>query len=278
MSVSASGTTAEGDYPVPAREAAPAIRVDGVTKIFVTDSGMPVCALNRVSFDVRPGEFVSLVGPSGCGKSTLLSLVAGLNDPTEGALQVNGHAVRGPQTDVGLVFQSDVLLEWRSALDNVLLQAEARSINRTVARQSAMRLLERMGLKGFERVYPKELSGGMRQRVAICRALLHEPEVLLMDEPFGALDALTRDQLGVDLAHLWDTEHRTALFITHDIGEAVFLSDRTVVMTPHPGEIETIVDIPLPRPRRIEMRHTPEFAHTVGVIRDRFVSRGVLHD
>ena len=255
----------------------PAISVRDTTKIFVTDSGKPVCALNRVSFDVMPGEFVSLVGPSGCGKSTLLSLVAGLAEPTEGQVQVNGREVHGPQTDVGLVFQSDVLLEWRSALGNVLLQAEARNLDRKQARAAAERLLERMGLTGFERAYPKELSGGMRQRVAICRALLHEPEVLLMDEPFGALDALTRDQLGVDLAHLWDTEHRTALFITHDIGEAVFLSDRCVVMTPHPGEIETIVEIPLPRPRRIEMRHSPEFAQVVGEIRDRFVSRGVLH-
>jgi NitT/TauT family transport system ATP-binding protein len=256
----------------------PAIVVDDVTKIYVTKQRKTVVAVNRASFAVQSGEFVSLVGPSGCGKSTLLSLVAGLAMPTHGRLEVNGREVRAPQTDIGLVFQSDVLLEWRSALDNVLLQAEARKMPRKESVAAATRLLDSMGLAGFERALPRELSGGMRQRVAICRALLHEPQVLLLDEPFGALDALTRDQLGIDLAHLWDTQHRTALFITHDIGEAVFLSDRVVVMTPRPGKIEKIIDIPLPRPRKLAMRDLPEFARIVAEIRSLFLSDGVLHE
>jgi NitT/TauT family transport system ATP-binding protein len=234
--------------------------------------------VSGASVSVSAGEFVSLVGPSGCGKSTLLSLIAGLSRPTRGTIEVDGRVVRKPQTDIGLVFQSDVLLEWRSALDNVLLQAEARGMDKKASTVAARRLLASMGLVGFEKALPSELSGGMRQRVAICRALLHDPEILLLDEPFGALDALTREQLGIDLAHLWDTKHRTALFITHDIGEAVFLSDRVVVMTPRPGKIDAIIDVPLPRPRRSAMRARPEYVEAVASIRALFLSEGVLHE
>ena len=196
---------------------------------------------------MRGGEFLSIVGPSGCGKSTLAMLIAGLMRPTSGVIAVDGRAVSRPQTELGIVFQNAVLLAWRSALDNVLLQVEMRGLAARQYRDRAMELLRSVGLDGFERRLPHELSGGMRQRVAICRALIHDPPLLLMDEPFGALDALTRDQMTLDIQGICARGGKTVLFITHSITEAVFLSDRVLVMTPRPGRIDTTIDVDLPR-------------------------------
>jgi NitT/TauT family transport system ATP-binding protein len=256
----------------------PLIEAEDVAKIYVDRSRRAVRALEHVSFHVDEGEFVSLLGPSGCGKSTMLLMTAGLLSPSAGTIRIRGNRVSGPQTDIGIVFQSDVLLEWRTALGNVLLQLEARGDTGAEARARAQGLLQSIGLGGFHDVFPHELSGGMRQRVSICRALVHEPDVLLMDEPFGSLDAITRDQLGLDLARLWDERRHTALFITHSISEAVFLSDRIIVMTPRPGRVDEIVEVHLPRPRTLAVRETDEFRKDVTRIKDIFVAGGVLHD
>ena len=253
------------------------VEVSDVTRIFPTPEG-EVRALDGISFDVRGGEFLSIVGPSGCGKSTLVMLIAGLMRPTSGVIAVDGRAVSRPQTELGIVFQNAVLLAWRSALDNVLLQVEMRGLAVRQYRGRAMELLRSVGLDGFERRLPHELSGGMRQRVAICRALIHDPPLLLMDEPFGALDALTRDQMTIDIQGICARGGKTVLFITHSITEAVFLSDRVIVMTPRPGRIDTTIDVDLPRPRRLAVRESPAFAAYAREIRDRFLARGVLRD
>ena len=253
------------------------LRIENLSKVYATRDG-EVRALSDVSFSQGRGEFISHVGPSGCGKSTLLMIAAGLLPPSSGAVRVRGQAVNRPRTDIGIVFQSPVLLDWRTALGNVMLQTEARNMNRKDAEARARELLGTVGLTGFEDRYPHELSGGMRQRVAICRALIHHPDHLLMDEPFGALDALTRDQLVLDLQALVTERRMTVLFITHSIAEAVFLSDRVVVMTPRPGCIDRIIDIKLPRPRTLAMRETPEFAEYSRQILDLFLARGVLRE
>src|ERR1700733_2069163 len=253
------------------------LRVEHLSKIYPTRDS-EVRALNDVSFTQRRGEFLSHVGPSGCGKSTLLMIAAGLVRPSSGIVQTADRRIDGPRTDIGIVFQSPVLLEWRTALGNVMLQAEARKMDRDEAEAKARRLLATVGLAGFENRYPHELSGGMRQRVSICRALLHNPDHLLMDEPFGALDALTRDQLVLDLQALVTERKMTVLFITHSIAEAVFLSDRVIVMTPRPGCIDRIIDIKLPRPRTLAMRETPEFAEYSRQILELFLARGVLRE
>jgi NitT/TauT family transport system ATP-binding protein len=253
------------------------LRIDNVSKVYATGEG-PVRALDHVSFAAEQGEFVSIVGPSGCGKSTLLMMAAGLLPLSGGTISVAGAPVERARTDIGIVFQSPVLLEWRTALGNVLLQAEARGMERREGERKAQALLASVGLAGFERKYPHELSGGMRQRVSLCRALIHEPPQLLMDEPFGALDALTRDQIVLDLQELWNERRMTVLFITHSVAEAVFLSDRVVVMTPRPGRVDRILDIDLPRPRRLALREAPEFAAYNRQILDCFLSRGVLRE
>jgi NitT/TauT family transport system ATP-binding protein len=227
-----------------------------------------VVALGELSFTVQEGEFVTVVGRSGCGKTTLLKLTAGLLSPTAGTIRVAGAPVRAPLTNVGIVFQSPVLLAWRKTIDNVLLQIEARKLNVKVYRQRAMELLELTGLKGFEEKYPHELSGGMQQRVSISRALIHNPPLLLMDEPFGALDAITRDEMNLELVRIWNEAKKTVLFITHSIPEAVFLGDRVVVMTPRPGKISEIVEIDLPRPRTAAFRDDPRFFSYVKHIRE----------
>ena len=253
------------------------LAVQNVSKVYATREG-PVRALDNVSFAVRRGEFVSIVGPSGCGKSTLLMMAAGLLPISSGSISVGEAPVTGPRTEIGIVFQNPVLLEWRTALGNVLLQAEARRMERREAERKARALLASVGLGGFEGKYPHELSGGMRQRVSLCRALIHEPPQLLMDEPFGALDALTRDQIVLDLQEIWNERRMTVLFITHSVPEAVFLSDRVVVMTPRPGRIDRIIDIELPRPRRLAMRDSPQFTSYNRQILDCFLSRGVLRE
>jgi NitT/TauT family transport system ATP-binding protein len=253
------------------------VRIEGVSKVYATRDG-PVRALDQVSVNARRGEFLSILGPSGCGKSTLLMIAAGLLPASSGAVLVDGKAVVQPRTDVGIVFQSPVLLEWRTALGNVLLQTEARNVDRAAAEARARALLAAVGLAGFENKYPHELSGGMRQRVSLCRALIHEPHQLLMDEPFGALDALTRDQLTLDLQRLWNERRMTVLFVTHSVSEAVFLADRVVVMTPRPGRVDRTLDIDLPRPRRLALRDTPQFADYSRHIRSLFLASGVLRE
>ena len=260
-----------------ASPAKPHINISGVSKTFHGRKGA-VHALQEVDLTIETGEFVSILGPSGCGKSTLLMLLSGLVPMTRGKIQVGDKTISGPNSDVGIVFQQDVLLEWRNALQNVLIQAEIRKAPMAPARERAKELLKMVALQDFENAYPKEMSGGMRQRVSICRALLHKPPLLLMDEPFGALDAMTRDQLQLDLLRLCSETEMTTFFITHSIPEAVFLSDRVVVMSPRPGRIEKIIDIDLPRPRRLSMRETPEFNAYTRDLTDIFKGLGVFHE
>jgi len=234
-------------------------------------------ALEAVDLSIREGEFLSIVGPSGCGKSTLLRIVAGLHLPSGGEARVGGKVVDRAQTDVGIVFQSPVLLDWRNALDNVLVQIELRGLDPRAYRERALRLLAQVGLADFADRYPHELSGGMRQRVAIARALIHDAPLLLMDEPFGALDALTREQMRLDLEALWLSTRKTVMFITHSIDEAVLLADRVVVMSPRPGRIERVLEIDMPRPRGLDARRHPAFIEATETITAIFLARGVLH-
>jgi NitT/TauT family transport system ATP-binding protein len=251
------------------------IEIEHVSKTYQAGSGT-VEALRDATLSVRTGEFVSLLGPSGCGKSTLLMIAVGLVPPTSGRVLLDGRLVGGPQTDVGIVFQDPVLLDWRRVVDNVMLQVEARKLPQDEYRNRALELLRRIGLGGFERAYPFELSGGMRQRVSICRALIHDPPLLVMDEPFGALDALSRDQAMIDLQQIWSANRKTVLFVTHHVPEAVFLSDHVVMMTPRPGRIDRVLRIDLPRPRRLKMRAAPAFAAYVEEILGVLQSWGVL--
>jgi NitT/TauT family transport system ATP-binding protein len=254
----------------------PYVAIAGVTKTY-RRARRETHALAQVDLTIRQGEFMAIVGPSGCGKSTLLRLVAGLHLPTTGEVHVDGTHVDRPQTNLGIVFQSPVLLDWRTALDNVLMQIELRGGDPRAYRDRALTLLDQVGLKDFADRYPYELSGGMRQRVAIARALIHDAPLLLMDEPFGALDALTREQMRLDLEALWLATRKTVLFITHSIDEAVLLADRVVVMSPRPGRIERIIDVALPRPRGLDARRAPEFVRVAQEITDIFLARGVLH-
>jgi len=232
-----------------------------------------ITALEHISFDVKPGEFLSLLGPSGCGKSTLLRCIAGLDHPTSGTILLDNRKITAPPQKLGMVFQRDVLVDWRTLLDNVLLAAEFRGLDRRALRPRAMALLERFGLAAFAQRHPWELSGGMRQRAAICRALLCDPEILLMDEPFGALDAMTRDDLNVELMRICQTTSCTVIFVTHSITEAIYLSDRIAVMSARPGNVQKIVAVELPRPRPLEMRETPAFTNYVKAIRQTIEGR-----
>jgi len=264
------------DVTMTAPGARPYVDVAGVGKTY-RRAGRETHALESIDLAIRSGEFLAIVGPSGCGKSTLLRIVAGLVGASRGDVRIEGTRVDRPQTNLGIVFQSPVLLDWRTALDNVLVQVELRSLDPKAYRDNALRLLDQIGLKDFADRYPYELSGGMRQRVAIARALIHDAPLLLMDEPFGALDALTREQMRLDLEALWLATHKTVMFITHSIDEAVLLADRVVVMSPRPGRIERTIDIPLPRPRGLAARREPEFVRITEEITDIFLARGVLH-
>jgi len=249
------------------------IQLAGVGKTYRTRHGEVVRAVEDVSLEVKEKEFVSLVGPSGCGKSTLLKLVAGLAPATRGAVRVRGQEVREPFPDVGFVFQNAVLLPWRSVLDNVLFSIEMLGLPREAHRARAMDLIALAGLAGFERKYPWELSGGMQQRVAICRALVHDPSLLLMDEPFGALDAMTREEMGLELLRIWEERRKTILFVTHSISEAVLLSDRVVVMSPRPGRLARVLEIALPRPRTAAMEFDRRFLDYAGEIKELIFAR-----
>ena len=249
------------------------IRLDGVGKTYRTRRGDVVRAVEDVTLHVAENEFVTLVGPSGCGKSTLLRLVAGLTPATRGAIRVRDTAVREPFPDVGFVFQQPVLLPWRSVLDNVLFSVEMLGQPPRQYRKQAADLLELTGLGGFETKYPRELSGGMQQRVAICRALLPDPSLLLMDEPFGALDALTREEMSVELTRIWEQRRKTILFVTHSISEAVLLADRVVVMSPRPGRIARVLTVDLPRPRTMELEFDPRFKAASDQVRSLIFAR-----
>jgi len=252
-----------------------ALEFVGVHKVYDT-SGGSITALSGVDFHVENGEFLSVLGPSGCGKSTLLALATGLEFPTRGTVAVSGHPVERPVTDVGIVFQTDVLLDWRNVLGNIMLQIEMRELDTSTYLKRARALLKMVGLDGFDDRRPFELSGGMRQRVSICRALVHDPSLLLMDEPFGALDAITREQMVMELHRIWDETRKSVAFVTHDIHEAIFLADRLMVMTPRPGRIAEIMDIDLPRPRTPATRESQRFLAIAAHVRDLFVREGVL--
>jgi NitT/TauT family transport system ATP-binding protein len=240
--------------------------------------GQATKALDAISLSINAGEFVSIVGPSGCGKSTLLRLIVGLLKPTEGEVLVDDKPVDRALSNLGFVFQDSVLLEWRNALANVMLQAEMRKDRSAKTRERAVELLKAVGLASFMQHYPHQLSGGMRQRVSICRALLHNPPLLLMDEPFGALDALSRDQLTVDLQDIWLRSRKTVVFVTHNVSEAVFLSDRIVVMSARPGRIVADIPVDLPRPRTLAMYESPKFIETSHKVYEIFKTLGVIHD
>jgi NitT/TauT family transport system ATP-binding protein len=227
-----------------------------------------VVALRDISLTIEKNELITIVGPSGCGKSTLLRLVAGLIRPTRGRIVLDGAEVAGPRPDTGIVFQSPTLLPWATVTDNVLFPLKIMHQMTLDSRQRAASLLELVGLRGFERKYPRELSGGMQQRTAICRALIHDPGILLMDEPFGALDALTREEMTLELLRIWTERPKTILFVTHSILEAVMLGDRVVVMSPRPGRIAEIIDVPLGRPRTFDVEGRREFQACAQRIRE----------
>ena len=252
------------------------ISIRDVTKSYRTATG-DTLALDTFSLEIKDGEFVAIVGPSGCGKSTLLRLVSGLIPATSGTIDVSGRRVAAPLTDVGIVFQQPILLDWRTVLGNVLFHIDMRGLDVRKHEARARELLKQVGLADFADKRPYELSGGMKQRAAIARALVHEPPLLIMDEPFGALDALTREQMRLDLERLWMDTKKTVIFITHSIDEAVLLADRVVVMSPRPGRIETVLEIEMPRPRGFDGRRHPEFAKKSDAITEIFLARGVLN-
>ncbi len=274
LETGASGGTAARSDPQ-AKAADSLIRFDHVTKFFGAGDGR-VHVVDDVSFTARRGEFISILGPSGCGKSTMMMLTSGLIPVTSGTIEIDGTHVTGPYTDLGIVFQQDLLMDWRRVLSNILVQPKFRGLRVKDYEQRARELLDLVGLAGSEDKYPFELSGGMRQRVAICRALIHNPRLLLMDEPFGALDALTRDQMNLDLQRIWYENKKTVLFVTHSIPEAVFLGDWVFVMAPSPTKIREAIEIDLPRPRSLEVREAPEFATYIHRITQLFYKMGIL--
>ena len=241
---------------------AAALQISSVRKVYDR-----LEAIRHVSFDVADGEFLTLLGPSGCGKSTLLMMVAGLTAVTQGEILINGTAVTGPRAEIGVVFQTPVLLPWRTVLENVLFPVELQQLPREEYRRRALDLLRMVKIDEFVDMLPRQLSGGMRQRAAICRALVHDPAILLMDEPFSALDAITRDEMGVELLRIWQAHRKTVLFVTHSIREAVFLSDRVLVMGRRPATIIDELGIELPRPRTIEMTEDEGFNRLVRRLR-----------
>ena len=238
--------------------------------------GGDVTALSDIDCTIGDGEFMSIVGPSGCGKSTLLKILAGLLQRSGGDALLNGTPIDGPRNDIGVVFQSPVLFPWRTVLGNVLLPVDVQKLGREKMQQRALDLLNLVGLKDFEHRYPWELSGGMQQRVALVRALIHDPALLLMDEPFGALDALTREAMNVELQRIWMESRKTVVFITHSTSEAVFLGDRVMVMTPRPGKVEDMLEIDLPRPRSLDVMTTEKFGTYVRRIRKSLNAGGGL--
>ena len=251
---------------------APEIQIKNISMKYPVNNGDDVAALNDISLDIRQGEFISLLGPSGCGKTTLLRIIADLIQPTSGSVSIHGQTPREIriQKKYGFVFQSPVLYDWRTVRRNICMPMEIMGIPKKERTARIDRMLELVDLQDFGTKYPFELSGGMQQRVGIARALALDPEYLMMDEPFSALDEFTREKLNEDLLHIWSKTNKTIIFVTHNIPESVFLSDRVVVLSPHPGRISAVVDIDLPRPRRNTLRETPEFYEYVAKIRKSF--------
>ena len=251
-----------------APDGTPAFAFDGVHKLFRAKDGVDVVALQDVGFEVRRGEFVTVVGPSGCGKSTLLRILAGLERASGGTVSLGGRQVTGPSRDIGVVFQAPVLLPWRTVLQNVLVPAEIQGRDRQAATERALHYLALVGLEKFATKYPGELSGGMQQRVGIARAFVNDPMLLLMDEPFGALDAMTRETLNLELHKLKERTGATIMLVTHSIPEAVFLGDRVVVMSPRPGRVTDVIESTLPAERPLDIREAPEFLAIAARVRD----------
>jgi NitT/TauT family transport system ATP-binding protein len=250
------------------------IEIENVSKHFVSRDRDRVAALSNVSLSIARNEFVCLVGPSGCGKSTLLRLVGGLLPLSRGRVTIDGQTVAEPRAETGIVFQSPTLLPWASVLDNVLFPLKMMKRVKRDSPDHARRLLKLVGLEGFEGKYPRELSGGMQMRAGICRALVHDPDILLMDEPFSALDALTREELTLELMRIWREQPKTVLFVTHSISESVMLADRVVVLSPRPGRIAEIVPVNVPRPRQFGMEALDEFQRAAGRIRSLIFGSG----
>ncbi|WNS42514.1 ABC transporter ATP-binding protein [Paenibacillus sp. MMS20-IR301] len=249
----------------------PEIQLENVEMRYRAETA-DVLALHQVSLNIAKGEFVSLLGPSGCGKTTLLRLMADLITPTAGNIMVAGKSAKEARLarKYGIVFQSPVLYDWRKVKHNIMLPLELMGVKKSEREDKALELLDLVGLQGFADKYPWQLSGGMQQRVAIARALSMEPEILLMDEPFSALDEFTRERLNEELLSVWSKVRSTVVFVTHSIPESIFLSDRVFVLSPHPGRLSAVVDIPLPRPRTAEMRNSPQFFELIARIRDSF--------
>jgi NitT/TauT family transport system ATP-binding protein len=266
QSRSDSGTASQPKRPVLAS-------IAHLHKQYASRDGGEIVALSDVSLEIYDGEFLSVVGPSGCGKSTLLHIMAGVLDRSSGAVTLRGLPVDGPRREIGTVFQEPLLLPWRTVLDNVLLPIEVHRLPIDRFKPRALELLELTGLSAFANKYPQELSGGMQQRVSIARALVHDPSILLMDEPFGALDAMTREQMNLDLAQIWAGSGKTIMMITHSISEAVLLGERVVVMSPRPGRITDVIDIDLPRPRDLGITATPAFGVYAERVRSLLFSR-----
>ena len=254
------------------------IRVKGVSKTYQTISGETLRALETISFKVPQGSFIAVVGPSGCGKSTLLKILAGILSKSKGEVILHNTPVEGPRRDIGIVFQDPTLLPWRTVIENVMLPAQIQGLNRRKYNRRALSLIRLVGLGGVEEKYPNELSGGMQQRVSIARALLHDPSILLMDEPFGALDAMTREYMNLELLRIWQSSEKTIFFITHSISESVFLSDEVIVLSARPGRIEDCVSVNLPRPRELAMMATPEFNRLTEYIRSLFDINEILNN
>ncbi|WP_029041303.1 ABC transporter ATP-binding protein [Cucumibacter marinus] len=253
------------------------IGISQLSKVYHTREDEDILALDNIDLTIERGSFVAVVGPSGCGKSTLLSLLAGLIPRSSGEISIDRETISKPHPKIGVVFQQDLLLYWRTVIDNILLPIEIKKLDIAKYRDHAEELLEQVGLGGMAKKFPSELSGGMRQRVAICRALIQEPGLLLMDEPFGALDALTREQMIMDLQSMWSRLGNTVLFITHGIDEAVFLADRVLVMSPRPGKIDLDLKIDMPRPRKWAETHEDATYHGyVREIRKIFEAKGIL--
>ena len=250
--------------------------ISGVRKQFTSHDGSRVLALDDVSFDVGEGELLTIVGPSGCGKSTLLHIMAGVLERSGGSILLRGEPIAGPRRDVGVVFQEPLLLPWRTVLDNILLPIEVHGLDAAAHRARAGELLALTKLEGFEGKYPHELSGGMQQRVSIARALIHDPAILLMDEPFGALDAMTREQMNLDLMRIQERSRKTVLLITHSIPEAVLLGERVVVMSPRPGRIVDVIDVEMPRPRDFDAVATAQFGAYTRRIREHLFAKAAM--
>jgi NitT/TauT family transport system ATP-binding protein len=274
--VTASAKPTDGIAARVRSDTAATILCRNVSKTYQTIEDERIHALADIDLAVREGEFLTVVGPSGCGKSTLLRLLAGTLPKTSGEIFIRGVPVVGPRRDIGIVFQTATLLPWRNVLQNTLLPADVQGLDRSTYTERARSLLRMVGLAGFERKYPFELSGGMQQRVSITRALVHDPAVLLMDEPFGALDALTREQMNLDLQRIWAASGKTVFLITHSISEAVFLADRVVVMSARPGRILAELKVTFPRPRTLDVMGSTEFGRLVSQIRHQLAVSGAL--